>query len=204
MSERADHWERTYATRPSTELSWYQRDPVTSRRLIESAAAQRAAAVIDVGGGSALLADSLVAAGYLDVTVLDISAGAVDAVRARLGGHAAGVHFVVADVLTWVPDRQFDVWHDRAVFHFLIEVRDRQRYVDVASRAIRAHGALVIGAFAEDGPTHCSGLPVCRYAPGPLAEVFRPSFELVAHEREEHTTPQGVVQPFTWVVLRRR
>jgi SAM-dependent methyltransferase len=203
VSERSDHWERIYATRPAAEVSWYESEPTTSLRLIEARASGPSTAVIDVGGGASSLVDRLLADGFTDLAVLDISQRALDEVRERLGEQARHVRFILDDVLTWEPDRRYDVWHDRAVFHFLTESTARDRYVDLAGRAIRRDGALVLGTFADDGPTQCSGLPVCRYSPPHLAQAFSTNFTLVEHERDEHVTPGGVIQPFTWVVLRR-
>jgi SAM-dependent methyltransferase len=159
--------------------------------------------VIDVGGGASFLVDGLLARGFSDVTVLDVSQHALDEVEQRLGERAGSVNLVCGDLLTWAPDRRYDIWHDRALLHFLTDPIDRDRYVKLAERTVRDDGALIIGTFADDGPTQCSGLPVLRYTPAELATVFSKSFTLVAHEREEHTTPAGVIQPFTWVVLRR-
>jgi SAM-dependent methyltransferase len=203
VSAAAEHWEHIYATRPSAELSWYQRSPSISVRLIRAAAASPAAAVVDIGGGASLLVDHLAGAGFTDLTILDVSAQALDEVRRRLDDKSAGVSFVHHDVLMWAPNRRYDVWHDRAVFHFLTEREDRDRYVDKAQRALREGGTAIVGVFAEDGPTHCSGLPVSRYSPEQLNDAFAGGFTPVRHEREEHVTPTGVVQPFTWVVLRR-
>jgi SAM-dependent methyltransferase len=203
MSDVRDHWDRIYATRSSTEVSWYERSPTTSLRLIESVASGPSAAVIDVGGGASELVDRLLREGFTDLTVMDISEHALDEVRQRLAGQAPPVRFVHDNVLTWEPDRRYDVWHDRAVFHFLTAPADRDRYVDIASRAVRDGGVAVVGTFDEDGPTHCSGLPVTRYSPQDLGAAFAAAFSPIGYEREEHITPAGVVQPFTWAVLRR-
>jgi SAM-dependent methyltransferase len=202
--QAGDHWEQIYAARPSTEVSWYEPEPATSLRLIEALAPRPESAVIDIGGGASFLVDRLVERGFTDLTVLDISAHALDEVRERLGSRADLVSLVHADVVTWRPDRRYDIWHDRAVFHFLTDPSTRNGYVNLAAKSVRAHGALIVGTFAEDGPTHCSGLPVTRYAPEELASVFSTSFALVEHEREEHLTPGGILQPLTWVTLRRR
>jgi ubiquinone/menaquinone biosynthesis C-methylase UbiE len=159
--------------------------------------------VIDVGAGASTLADTLVDSGWTDVTVLDVSRTALAVVRERLGERQRSVSFVVADVLSWQPGRTFDAWHDRAVFHFLIRPDQREKYVATASRAVRPGGVLVLGTFAADGPTQCSGLPTARYDADALAAAFAPGFTLEHSEREEHVTPGGAVQPFTWVVLRR-
>ena len=197
------HWEHVYSTRAPAEVSWFEAEPVVSLRLIESVAPSHDAAVIDVGGGASLLVDRLVARGFRDVTVLDVSAQALDEVRRRLGRTDA-VTLVVHDVLTWQPSGHYDLWHDRAVFHFLVDGAERERYIELATRTVRAGGALVLGTFALDGPPECSGLPVARYAPEELAELFDAAFTGIHGERAEHVTPWGAVQPFSWVVLRRR
>jgi len=203
VAQRAEHWERVYATRSTSDVSWYEREPSTSLRLIRRVAAATKSSVIDVGGGASLLVDGLLARGFGDVTVLDVSQHALDEVEKRLGERARNATLVCRDVVTWEPDRRYDIWHDRALLHFLKDPTDRDLYVELAERTVRDDGALIIGTFADDGPTQCSGLPVLRYAPAELARVFSTSFTLVAHEREEHTTPAGVIQPFTWAVLRR-
>ena len=192
-----------YASVPSTELSWFARRPAVSLRLIENVGSSRSEAVIDVGAGASFLVDRLLGVGFIDLTVLDISRHALDEVRQRLGERAGDVTFIHHDVVTWEPDRQYDVWHDRAVFHFLTEHAARDRYVKTAADAIRTGGSLVLATFAEDGPTHCSGLAVSRYpAPG-LEDVFGAYFSLVESEREEHLTPWDTVQHFTWARLQR-
>jgi SAM-dependent methyltransferase len=200
----ASHWDEIYSGRRNDELSWYQGAPDVSLRLLTTFAA-RDGSVIDVGAGSSPLAAALLDAGWRDVTVLDISDAALAVSRDRLGKHgthADRISFVVADVLTWNPPRRFDAWHDRAVFHFLVDPVDRVQYARLAARAVASGGILVIGTFAADGPTECSGLPTARYGPEQLAQAFAPDFVLEHTEREQHTTPGGAIQPFTWVVLR--
>jgi SAM-dependent methyltransferase len=203
VSERGEHWENIHATAPATQASWYEREPATSLRLIRGIASGPSADVVDIGAGTSFLVDRLLASGFRDVTVLDISHRALDGVRRRLGDQARGVTFIAEDVLMWEPDRQYEIWHDRAVFHFLTEPLARDRYINLAARSIRSGGALVLATFAEDGPAQCSGLPVSRYSAEGLEDAFSLSFTLIHDEREEHTTPGGVVQPFTWVVFRR-
>ncbi len=195
------HWEQVYSTRKTTEVGWFQREPGVSLRLIEQFASSRTSSVVDIGGGASSLVDRLLVAGYDDVTVLDVSPHALSEVRARLGDAARRVTFVHHDVLTWVPDRRYDVWHDRAGFHFLAPTVGRDRYVERVEGGVGPGGLLVLGTFAEDGPDHCSGLPVTRYSPEELASVFAASFSMLHHEREDHETPGGVIQHFTWVVL---
>jgi len=200
---KREHWEQIYETRPTDQLSWYQREPATSHRLVTAAAPDRSAAIIDVGSGVSALVDRLLDDGYRDVTLVEVSGHALDAVRARLGDRTPAVVFVRSDVLDWSPDRAYDVWHDRAVFHFLNNDADRARYVERATEAVRPGGALIVASFAADGPTHCSGLPVRRHTADDLAGAFAGGFTLQSNEREEHVTPAGGVQPFTWAVLRR-
>jgi trans-aconitate methyltransferase len=166
-------------------------------------AANHSAAIIDVGAGTSALVDCLLANGFEDVTVLDVSSHALDEVRDRLGARASRVSFLVEDVLSWRPERAYDVWHDRAVFHFLTDSSQQRHYVALAARGVKSGGALIVATFADDGPTHCSGLPVHRYSAAELADAFSTHFELVHDERELHVTPSGAVQPFTWAVLRR-
>ena len=198
-----EHWDGVYATRSTTEVSWYERAPATSLRLIDALGLGSSAAIVDVGAGASSLVDGLLATGFTDVTVLDISPRALDEVRERLGEQAGKVTFVADDVLRWEPVRRFDVWHDRAAFHFLVDAVDQDRYVQLAGRTVRRGGAVIVAGFAEDGPTQCSGLPVSRHSADQLAATFQPFFTLIADEREEHVTPMGIVQPFTWVTLRR-
>lgn len=191
-----------YVSKAPGQASWFQAWPQPSLRLLSSVATPTSA-VLDVGAGTSTLADALVGAGWSDLTVLDVSAEALAVVRARLGARQHEVSFVVGDVLSWQPERTYDVWHDRAVFYFLVQPDERARYVATAGRAVARDGAMIIGAFAADGPTQCSGLPTARYSADELAAAFAPAFKVIHGEREEHRTPEGVVQPFTWVVLRR-
>jgi 2-polyprenyl-3-methyl-5-hydroxy-6-metoxy-1,4-benzoquinol methylase len=195
------HWERVYRTRRPDEVSWYEVEPAVSLRLVTSVST--GGPVLDVGGGQSSLVDELLARGHTDVCVLDVSSAALDGVRVRLGADAAAVRLVHADVLRWRPDRSYDVWHDRAVFHFLTDASDRELYRERLSAAVREGGHAIVATFATDGPDHCSGLPVSRYDAADLAAEMGSRFVLVHHERYLHRTPAGVVQPFTWVVLRR-
>ena len=189
-------------TRAASEVSWYQAAPVTSLRLLNQWAPTHGS-LIDVGCGESTLVDSLLDAGWTDLTTLDVSAQALAQVRGRLGARARQVDFVVADVCSWQPRRTYGVWHDRAVFHFLVDTADRNRYLAVVSQALAPGGLAVLGTFAGDGPTQCSGLATARYDPPEIASLFAPAFVVEHSEREEHVTPAGVLQPFSWVVLRR-
>jgi SAM-dependent methyltransferase len=198
----AHHWDAVYGTGRSDEVSWFQARPDTSLRLLERFSGPRDA-VIDVGAGESVLADMLLDRGWSDVTVLDVSRAAVSAVEARLQGRA-GASFLVADVLHWRPERKYGAWHDRAVLHFFVDPAQQERYSTTSAGALRPGGVAVLGTFAVDGPSSCSGLPTCRYDAPMLTALCGSAFTLEHHEREEHHTPLGAVQPFTWVVLRRR
>jgi SAM-dependent methyltransferase len=202
MGVLSDHWDSVYGALPVDELSWFQAEPTRSLELIRSLR-PRPTSVIDVGAGASLLADRMVDDGVDRVTVLDISERALASASERLGDHPE-VSFVVADVTGWIPQQTWDLWHDRAVFHFLTEPADRTAYTKICAQAVVPGGVAVIGCFALGGPTHCSGLPIVQYGPETLAAEFSPEFELERSEHEVHRTPSGVTQPFTWVVMRRR
>jgi len=193
-------WDEVYATRAPTSLSWYQREPMVSLRLVETHASVTSA-IVDVGAGASRLLERLAERGFLDLTAVDLSREALDQIATH--DEMGFVTLVEGDVLAWRPERHFDLWHDRALFHFLVLPGDRRRYAEVAARVLRPGAVAVIGAFAPDGPTQCSGLAVARYGAGELAEAFGEAFVLESSEREVHVTPAGVEQPFTWAVLRR-
>ena len=197
------HWNAAWGSRPSETASWYQLNPEPSLRLVQ-AISNAGNSVMDVGGGASGLAGALVAAGYLDVTVLDISGAALVELRKRLGLRAPRVRTVEADVLEYrFPLDGVVVWHDRAVFHFLTESSDRARYRKQLGLAVATGGYAIIGTFAPDGPTRCSGLPVERYDSAALIAELGDGWERVLAERHEHSTPSGSLQPFTFVVARR-
>jgi SAM-dependent methyltransferase len=203
--DRKAHWERVYATKQPTDVSWYQAEPTRSLELLRELGAGPETAVVDVGGGDSTLVDAVVAAGLGRVTVLDVSGAALARARARLGPRAGEVTWVEADVTrAELPPRAFDVWHDRAVFHFLTEPDDRARYAAVAASALRPGGALLVATFAPDGPTRCSGLEVVRYGADSLARELGDAFALARDFADVHHTPAGAEQRFTVAVLRRR
>ena len=161
-------------------------------------------AILDVGGGAAPLAGSLLGRGFEDVSVLDLSQQGLSAAAQALGAEGSRVEWIRADILDWSPPRTYGLWHDRAVLHFLVDARSRARYRETLLAALRPGGHVVVGTFAEDGPARCSGLPVARYDAEALAGVFGPGFATVARSRDEHSTPSGARQAFTWLALRRR
>jgi len=199
---RAAHWNEVYATKAPNQLSWFQAEPVPSLRMIAASGVHQDAAIIDIGGGVSVLVDRLLAAGFNDVSVLDIAENALERSITRLGQAAAKVNWIVADVLSWKPQRSYDLWHDRAVFHFLTEEQDRAAYRNVLSSGLKPGGSLIVATFAADGPERCSGLAVQRWSPDDLAREF-PGFEMIETGREEHSTPWGAVQPFGWTRFKR-
>ncbi|HVH39624.1 MAG TPA: class I SAM-dependent methyltransferase [Gemmatimonadaceae bacterium] len=201
--DRHAHWEHVYHTKPADQVSWFQPEARLSRQLIESAAPDRTAAIIDVGAGASTLIDGLISAGYRELTVVDLSEAALEIARRRLGPAAAAVTWRAADVLeATFPVAAYDVWHDRAVFHFLTDATDRTRYVDQVRRTVRPGGHVIVATFAEDGPTRCSGLDVARYSPVALHDEFGDDFALLSSHREEHATPSSALQAFTYCLCR--
>ena len=202
MGTASSHWDAVYRSRQADEVSWFQAEARTSLELITAHATQDDA-LVDVGAGASVLVDSLLGAGWRSVTLLDVSGEGLAKTRRRLGDAAERVAFVVTDLLAWTPDRTYRVWHDRAVFHFLVEPDDRAAYVATATRAVAPGGVVVLGTFALDGPEQCSGLPTARYDGPSLAAQFAAAFTCEETRREVHRTPWGADQAFTWVVLRR-
>ena len=198
-----EHWNHVYETKSSDAVSWFQPEPHTSLKLLDAAGLNRSSCVIDVGGGDSRLVDTLVDRGVECVTVLDISAAAIARARTRLGSRASSVNWIVADVTTeWTVAPQ-NFWHDRAVFHFLVEERDRTRYVERLGRVLTPGGHAIIATFAPDGPTKCSGLPVMRYSAESLQTALGPEFLLVQSLVDPHATPMGATQSFLFAVFRK-
>jgi SAM-dependent methyltransferase len=202
-TSRQAHWENVYTTRREAEVSWFQEQPTLSLELIRQAGVTPGASVIDIGGGASRLVDVLLAEGFA-VTVLDISDAALAAARRRLGPKAAAARWIVADMTTWEPAALYDLWHDRAVLHFLTDQSDRAAYVARLAKALRSGGHAIIGTFALDGPERCSGLPVERYDATKLALLLGPEFEPVAARTHAHQTPAGAIQRFQFCLFRRR
>jgi SAM-dependent methyltransferase len=202
-TNRRAHWENVYRTKGEREVSWFQETPSISLQLIRSAGATRRSAVVDIGGGASRLVDALVDEGYEAVTVLDLSESALAAAKTRLGQAAAQVTWIVADVVGWKPRQRYDLWHDRAAFHFLTEEADRTAYVGCLREALRPGGHAIIATFALDGPERCSGLQVIRYDAARLGRVLGGAFNLVETRRHDHRTPMGSIQSFQFSVFRR-
>ena len=201
MSDRSSHWDKVYATKGETEVSWFQTSPSTSLAMIRAADPDRETAIIDIGGGASRLVDALLQDGYRDVAVLDLSAHALDAAKKRLGDAASRVDWIVADATTWRPPKTYQVWHDRAAFHFLTDPRDRTAYVERLRSAVGPGGHVIIATFAPDGPEKCSGLPVQRYSATMLADRLGPHYRLTKETQERHRAPSGTEQSFCWAIF---
>lgn len=199
---RQEHWHRVYTEKQPDEVSWYQTTPAPSLAALERFGARPEQALIDIGGGASTLVDALLERGWRDLTVLDIAAPALAAAQARLGERAADVRWEVADITAWQPQRRYAIWHDRAVFHFLTKPEQRAAYLRALGQGLAPGGLAIIATFALDGPEKCSGLPVERYDADKLAETLGPDYRLEASWREEHSTPWGATQAFTWCVFR--
>jgi ubiquinone/menaquinone biosynthesis C-methylase UbiE len=204
------HWERIYQTFDPAQLSWYEEHPRLSLELIHNTGASKASQIIDVGGGTSRLVDELLAEGYQHVTVLDIVGRALELTRQRLRSRAAAVTWIEADITTVeLPRHCYDVWHDRAVFHFLMQPEERRRYVETMHHAVRSGGHVIVATFTLEGPTRvgptrCSGLNVVRYSPASLASELGAEFELVNSTNELYRTPLGVEQALLYCSFKKR
>jgi SAM-dependent methyltransferase len=203
-TDRKEHWEQVYSTKGETGVSWYQRDPRLSLELIRAVAPAAGGRIIDIGGGASVLVDRLLDLPFERITVLDISETALGKARARLGARAGRVEWIAADVTETQDVGTFEVWHDRAVFHFLTDTADRRKYVELARRTVPTGGYLIIASFADDGPKRCSDLDVCRYNAETMGAEFGEGFSLLREARETHTTPWGSSQAFFYGVFRRQ
>jgi len=193
------HWDKVYRTKKPDEVSWYRPHLELSLELIVKAVPSRDARIVDVGGGESTLVDDLLARGYHKISVLDVSQTALDLTRSRLGTRAGEINWLCGDVTTFAfAEHEYDLWHDRAVFHFLTDPKDRTAYVRQVARAVKPGGHVIVAAFGPEGPTQCSGLDVVRYDPEALHGEFGASFELVKHLTELHQTPQGKIQQFVY------
>jgi SAM-dependent methyltransferase len=203
MGGSRDHWETIYHDKAPAEVSWYRPHLERSLRFIDGAGLPKDAAIIDVGGGASTLVDDLIARGYTNVTVADLSAGALARAQARLGSRAASVVWLAGDITEIdLPERHFAFWHDRAVFHFLTDEAARRRYVDAVRRALTPNGHVLVATFGPSGPERCSGLPVVRYSPEGIHEAFGAEFRKAGTDEELHQTPWGAEQEFVYCYCR--
>ena len=193
-----DHWEKLYADKKPAEVSWYQSHPQYSLSLIGDTGVGTAASIIDVGGGASTLVDHLLTTGYRDITVLDIARSAIERTQQRLADRSQQVTWVESDVTCYTPGQRFDIWHDRAVFHFLTLEHDRKCYLETLNKALKPDGQVIIATFSDSGPSQCSGFEVVRYSPTSLSHALGSPFRLVETLTEEHHTPNGGLQQFVY------
>lgn len=201
---RKAHWENIYENKPLETVSWYQPDPETSLSFVRKAALPKTAKIIDVGGGDSFLVDHLLELGYEDITVLDISGAAIERAKERLGNKAGMVKWLVTDVSDFIPTEQYDLWHDRAAFHFLTDKDEIDTYVKTSAGAITQNGVLVIGTFSENGPVKCSGINIKQYSEQTMTDLFQKHFQKTGCMTVNHTTPSGSVQNFVFCSFRKK
>jgi 2-polyprenyl-3-methyl-5-hydroxy-6-metoxy-1,4-benzoquinol methylase len=202
--QKKSHWENVYQTKPLETVSWYQPVPETSLSLIANLNLSKDSHIIDVGGGDSLLSEYLLNQGFANLSVLDISGAALRRAQKRLGDRANSINWIESDVLDFKTEHPLDLWHDRAAFHFITEDSDIKRYVQIAHKAIRPEGYLILGTFSVNGPTKCSGLPIRQYDLNLVRNTFGAYFELLHNEEIDHLTPGGSVQKFHFATLKRR
>ena len=203
MIDKPSYWNKVYETKGEADVSWFQKNPEPSLEFIRIYAPDRSATIIDIGGGASRLVDHLWADGFRNLTVLDVSSEAITIARHRIGKHGDSIKWIVSDATTWHPDDIYDLWHDRAVFHFLTESDDQSAYIRNLKRALKIGGYLVIGTFALDGPEKCSGLPVMRHSSLTLQNLLGSEFELIDSRTHDHQTPFQSTQNFQYCVFKR-
>jgi 2-polyprenyl-3-methyl-5-hydroxy-6-metoxy-1,4-benzoquinol methylase len=204
MFDKKQHWETVYSNRKLTEVSWYEPVPETSLSMIKKFGLPKDAAIIDIGGGDSLLVDHLLQLGYSNITVLDISEHAIDRAKERLAGNASQVNWVVSDVLSYKPSQQYDLWHDRATFHFFTDAADQQQYLDRAHQCLNVKGYMILSTFNVTGPEKCSGLRVQQYSENSLSDLLNAYFEKIKCITKLHTTPLHALQNFIYCSFRNR
>lgn len=195
---RKKHWENIYDTKNFTEVSWYQPTPETSLAHIKALKLPLSASIIDIGGGDSYLVDHLLQEGYQNITVLDIATTALEKAKKRLGNQADKITWIASDITTFEPKISYDVWHDRAAFHFLTQEEDVEKYVKIASKAIKPKGHLIVGTFSDQGPTKCSGIPIKQYTSKQLEQTFINDFKLINSVNITHKTPFDTTQEFVF------
>lgn len=201
--ERKQHWEKIYRTKSINEVSWYQPVPETSLHLFEKYQVAKNAKIIDVGGGDSFLVDNLLGHGYTDITVLDISEAAIEKAKTRLGSEAEKVKWIVSDITNFEPSEIYDLWHDRATFHFLTEDQEVTNYVKTVQQFINTKGILIIGTFSEQGPKKCSGIEIRQYSEISMNALFRNDFKILDSFTTNHNTPFGTIQNFIFCCFER-
>lgn len=204
VMNRKTHWETVYQTKSDQQVSWYRDHLDNSLQMILNTKVEKDAAIIDVGGGSSTLIDDLLAQGFIDLAVLDISATALEKSKLRLAERSKKIEWIEADITNIsLPESRFDVWHDRAVFHFLTDPEDRRKYVNLVMRSLKVGGHIIVASFGENGPLKCSGLDVVRYNPERMHKEFGNKFKLVKSLNETHKTPFQTTQEFLYCYCRK-
>jgi len=198
-----DHWEKIYSTKEIDGVSWYQETPTTSLNIIDSLKLNLNTSIIDIGAGKSFLADNLLDLGYNDITILDISRNALNEVTRRVGKKNHKIKCIESNVIDLSSGQKYDVWHDRAVFHFITNNQEREKYLDLLNSSLNKDGCLIIGTFSEDGPLKCSGLEVQRYSVKDLRELLKPNFKLIDGSKEIHDTPFNTSQSFTFCTFKK-
>ena len=201
---RIEHWENIYNTKQLNEVSWYQPKPITSLENIKKFAQNKSDKIIDVGGGDSFLVDYLLEEGFTDITVLDISAKAIERAKFRLGSKADRVKWIVSDITAFKSSEQYDIWHDRAAFHFLNDSKDIDSYIQIANKSIVPQGILIVGTFSENGPKKCSGIEIKQYSEHTLSETFKDNFQKQESFYLDHKTPFDTVQNFVFCSLKKQ
>jgi len=201
--EAKEHWESIYQTKKPNEVSWYQEKPTTSLNLIAEVGLGKNAGIIDIGAGDSKLVDNLLALGFRNITVLDISSVALEKAKKRLGNRADAVKWIVSDLREFETSDRYDIWHDRAVLHFLTREEDINKYVEVVRRLLKTNGYLILSTFSENGPKRCSGLDIKQYSEDSIKELFSDFKHLKSFE-EEHLTPWGASQIFMYIIFRKK
>ena len=198
-----DHWEKIYSTKEIDGVSWYQETPTTSLNIIDSLKLNLNTSIIDIGAGKSFLADNLLDLGYNDITILDISRNALNEVTRRVGKKNHKIKCIESNVIDLSSGQKYDVWHDRAVFHFITNNQEREKYLDILNSSLNKDGCLIIGTFSEDGPLKCSGLEVQRYSVKDLRELLKPNFKFIDGFKEIHDTPFNTSQSFTFCTFKK-
>lgn len=204
MSDKKEHWEKVFATKQETEVSWYQQKPQTSINFFIENNIPKEAKIIDIGGGDSYLIDNLLEMGYKNLFLLDISANAIERIKNRLGVKAEKVTFIVSDVIDFQPEITFDVWHDRASFHFLTTENDIASYKKLVANFIEEDGFLFLGTFSENGPLKCSGLEITQYSEAKFEAIFRSDFNKINCFTENHQTPFDTIQNFIFCTFKKK
>jgi len=204
MEARKSHWENIYNTKDISTVSWYQTKPSKSLDLIAEFNLDKDAAIIDIGGGDSFLPDFLLKLGYSNISVLDISEKAIENAKIRLGEDAEKIKWIVSDITKFTPSEKYDLWHDRAAFHFLTDDQEIENYVQLVSKSLKPNASLIIGTFSENGPTKCSGIEIKQYSQENLIQLFSAGFEKLQCENVDHETPSGALQNFTFCTFRKR